>query len=401
MTLFTCLLVMASSGCSDDDNMVIDPPVEDLVTPTEVIENYVEIVHLSYMDAADKARVLKQRIDEFVSNPTMATHEATKRAWLDARVPYGQTEVYRFYDGPIDRAGGPEGQLNAWPMDEVYIDYVDGAPMAGIVNDLSIEISKQNLSSLNEGAMGDVTGIGDTFDEGKAISTGFHAVEFLLWGQDNDEAGPGSRPYTDFLTTADATAENGDRRGMYLQVVAELIVDDLEGLIAEWAPGGAYRTAFLAIDENEALTRMLSGAGILSKGELAAERMDVALRTQDQEDEHSCFADNTHVDILMNATGIHNVYTGRYRWFDGPGVDDLVRQANPTLADNVDAAFTVTFESIDAIPWPFDQAIRENGSDAWNAVDSAVDALFAQADLIVDVGLELGLDNVSVDLPEE
>lgn len=384
--------------CACDGSDISDKAGE--VTRAEVIEAYADLVHTNYVHARDKALALQVKVDAFVADPTAASHEAAKRAWLEARIPYGQTEAFRFAGGPIDDADGPEGELNAWPMDEAYVDYVEGDQNAGIINDDSIDIDKATLAGLNEGAMGDVTGLGAGFDEAKAISTGYHAVEFLLWGQDLDDDGPGQRPFADYLTGGNATAPNGDRRGQYLQIAAALIVEDLDGLVAEWEPGGPYRAAFLDQDATTSLTQMLTGAGVLSKGELAAERMDVALETLDQEDEHSCFADNTHIDILMNATGIQNVFYGRYEWLDGPGVNDLVRAANPNLADRIDAAFIASIESINAIPVPFDQSIRESGSPSWNAVDAAVDALFTQGDLIVEAGLAIGLSNVSVELPE-
>ena len=40
------------------------------------------------------------------------------------------------------------------------------------------------------------------------ISTGWHAIEFLLWGQDLSATGPGARPATDYTT-----APNAERRG--------------------------------------------------------------------------------------------------------------------------------------------------------------------------------------------
>ncbi len=393
---FLCISVLGAAACGDSG----DDPEVPAVSKQDVVDNYGELVFRSYADALEKAVALKRSVDAFVAAPTPASHEAAKRAWLEARYAYGQTEAYRFYGGPIDDEDGPEGQINAWPMDEVYVDYVEGAPDAGIVNDTSIEITKANLSALNEGGMGDVTGIGGTFDEEKAISTGYHAIEFLLWGQDLSVEGPGQRPHTDYLVGEEATAPNGDRRGLYLQVATELLVDDLQSLVDEWALDGAFRTAFVAQDPNVALTKMLTGAGVLSKGELAAERMDVALETLAQEDEHSCFSDNTHIDFLTNALGIQNVWLGRYAWHNGPGVRDLVLAADPELAARVDAAMVDTMDAINAIPAPFDQAIQSQGSPGWNQTNTAVNALFDQADLLVEAGLAIGLDNVSVDLPE-
>ena len=62
---------------------------------------------------------------------------------------------------------------------------------------------------------------------------------------------------------------------------------------------------------NASLRDILTGLGVLSKSELSGERMFVAYDNQDQEDEHSCFSDNTHRDITNNARGIYNVWTGR------------------------------------------------------------------------------------------
>lgn len=416
------MLAAALAACGDDGGDPVTPDAgttpdaapADLVTREEVVAQYAAMVHANYSDALAKALQLQAAIETFLAAPSAAKLESAKRAWLEARLPYGQTEAYRFYDGPIDNAeSGPEGQLNAWPMDEAYVDYVidpasgpDANPPVyiegGVINTLDIEITKEKLAGLNEGGEGDIFNGGDNFDPEKAVSTGYHAIEFLLWGQDFVDGGPGSRPFQDYLIGADATMPNGDRRGEYLRVVTALLIDDLTSLVAAWAPGtaGNFRAEFVGGDPDDALRSMLSGIGILSKGELASERMDVALRSLDQEDEHSCFSDNTHIDILMNATGIQNVYLGRYGYLDGPSVSDLVRQIDPALDSEMREKFEASLKAVQAIPAPFDQAIPETDSESWLKVDTAVKALFAQSDTIIDVGEALGLGNISVDLPE-
>lgn len=393
------MALLALTGCGGDDD---NPPGGDAGPPkTEVLESYAEVVYQNYGAALDTAVALKTAIDTFVSEPSQANLDAAKEAWLAARIPYGQTEAFRFQDGPIDDENGPEGQLNAWPLDEQFIDYVEGADTAGIVNDTSIEITKDRLAGLTEGGEGDVLGVGAAFDPDKAISTGYHAIEFLLWGQDLSAAGPGARPWQDYLTTVDATHPNGDRRGAYLQTVAELLVDDLTFLVAAWAPDGDnYRATFVASDPDVAIRTILTAIAILSKGELGGERMDVALDSLDQEDEHSCFSDNTHVDIAMNAKGVENVYLGRYGSYDGVGIDELVDAADPAVNEKMKELLSTSLAMIDEIPAPFDQAIATNGSDDWNRVSAAVDALFDQGDHFVVVGETLGLGTISAELPE-
>ena len=388
-------LVAALAGCGGGDE----------VDKTAVLEAYANLVHDNYVESRDTALALKTAIDAFVAAPSDSTMNDARTAWLAARRPYGQTEAFRFYGGPIDDDDGPEGQLNAWPLDEAYIDYVATASTAGIVNDPSIDITAARLVSLNEGGEGDIVDRGNgSFDAEAAVATGYHAIEFLLWGQDESETGPGARPWQDYLTDANATAPNGDRRGQYLTVAAQILVDDLDTMVNAWAPEDAssYRNAtFLAAgNEDTALRNVIGAIGILSKGELAGERMDVALDTNDQEDEHSCFSDNTHVDIEMNALGIQNVYLGRYGSTSGPSIRDLVAAKDEALADEIATMMETSLTAIGAIPTPFDQAIRTRDSDGWKKVDTAVNALFDQGDKISEIGPALELGSISVELPE-
>ena len=132
------------------------------------------MVASSYADAHAAAVELRDAIASFVADPSEAGLEAARQAWLDAREPYGQTEAFRFYDGPIDNPEtGPEGRLNAWPMDEAYVDYVEGMPDAGIINDAASHptIDAELLSQLNEQG-------GET-----NIASGYPAIEFLLWAK--------------------------------------------------------------------------------------------------------------------------------------------------------------------------------------------------------------------------
>ena len=250
-----------------------------------------------------EAEALQAALEAFVADPTEATLAAAKQAWLDARVLYGPTEAFRFYDGPIDNPDdGPEGQINAWPLDEAYIDYVEGDAAAGIINDAAgvPEITTEVLVAANE-------------EGGESnISTGWHAIEFLLWGQDLTADGAGARPLTDYTTSPTA-----ERRATYLTLLAQLLVDDLSGVRDQWDPeDGAYRETFLA-DPGQAVANIFRSMGALSQGELAGERIAVAYDTKDQEDEHSCFSDNTTTDIAGNAIGVRMIYTADYPGIDG------------------------------------------------------------------------------------
>ncbi len=85
---------------------------------------------------------------------------------------------------------------------------------------------------------------------------------------------------------------------------------------------------------------MLFGMGSLSLGELAGERMKVALEANSYEDERDCFSDNTHNSHYYNGQGIANVCTGNYTRVDGselngPSLSALVAELNPELDDTL------------------------------------------------------------------
>ena len=382
-SLITALALFGTAilaGCQLADQ---GPDPEEL--KPAVIQNYASGAHALYSQSLASAQEMDAAIDTFLADPTPATLEAAKRAWLRARDDYGPTEVLRFYGGPIDNEeDGPEGLLNAWPMDEAYVDYVDGDATAGIINDPSIAIDAATLVSLNE-------------EGGEAnVSTGWHAIEFLLWGQDMDANGPGARPLEDYTTNP-----NADRRAAYLSVSSDLLLAHLQDMVNAWAPGASnYRAQFVAMDADEALANIITGAGALSKGELAGERMFVAYSERSQEDEHSCFSDNTNADIIGNARGVRMVITGDYGSVVGPGVLDLFAAQNPELAQRLELELAASVDATRRIPAPFDQHLTDSAPDSGfgrGQVLRAIQALEKQADTIVEGAQAFGLTiNTSV-----
>lgn len=362
---------------------VFASPVFAAPSAAQVSQHYANLVEANYQDVLTRVKALQTAVDTFVAAPSVEGLEQAKQAWLAAREPYGQTEAFRFYAGPIDDAKGPEGQINAWPLDESYIDYVKGNSKAGIINKPNVAITKQKLASLNEKG-------GE-----ENVSTGFHAIEFLLWGQDFNKEGPGNRSYTDFV---DGQAPNADRRRTYLKTVTELLVDDVQYLVEAWQPNAKnYRARFEK--DPQAVRKMLVGMGVLSRAELAGERMEVALASRDQEDEHSCFSDNTHRDIVTNAEGIRNVWLGQYKRIDGtdikgPSLQELVQASNPQAAEKLSRDLEATLAAVNAIQAPFDREIAE--TEGRRRVQKAVQLLRKQSDSMVEAAKAIGIQRLNV-----
>lgn len=320
-------------------------------TENQVVAQYSALVFASYDDALIGAQRMQTAIEQFVARPTARGLEAARSEWRAAREFYSRTEAFRFYGGPIDGDDGPEPRINSWPVDESYVDSVKGRMDSGIINDPSVPITEERLIALNQR------------DGEENVATGWHAIEFLLWGQDFSDTGPGDRSFEDYV---DGKALHADRRRAYLKLVTKLLIEDLTHVRDAWKPGeNNYRQSFDR-EARDSLRRILLGLGSLARGELAGERLEVALATQEQEDEQSCFSDNTHRDVVNNAIGLRNVWSGRLQRtsgesLSGASLSALVAARDPALAGRIDTTLDELVAAAEAIHPPFDQEIR--GSD--------------------------------------
>jgi putative iron-regulated protein len=366
----------------------------------QIAENYSNILEAGYQDSYNTALTFQTKINAFIASPTAQGLADAKNAWLAAREPYTQTEIGRFYGGPIDGSTG-DALLNSWPVDEGYIDYLAGdshgyaayaAPdfTTGVINmPKQFPVIDESVLITNNQPDGGTTNFnGDDVE----VSAGYHAIEFLLWGQDDTPARdkiPGQRSYRDYLTTGAATAPNGARRAKYLQVVTQLLVDDLKSLVDAWAPNANnYRKTFLT-DPPAAIADMFVGIGTLAKDELAAERMGVPLALHAQEQEHSCFSDNTHRDLYLDLQGIINVYYGKYIRTDGTiitgmGLSDYVKAISTADDTKMKALLSTAQTSLLNIEAnkPFDWLISSSNPSGNQIVQTGVAAVSAVADWI-------------------
>ena len=383
-----------------------------------VTRTYVDIAHAAYEDSLISARTLRQAIGAFLDAPSAATLEQARDAWIEARVPYQQTEVYRFGNPIVDEW---EGKVNAWPLDEGLIDYVDadayGAESeentfyaANVIANPTLTVAGRTIDASTIDA--DLLRSLHEVDEVEAnVATGYHAIEFLLWGQDLNGTGPGAgdRPATDFMPGADCTGGHCERRRAYLMAATDLLIADLEEIVAAWGPDGGGRATLDALPATGQIAVMLNGMGSLSYGELAGERMQLGLMLHDPEEEHDCFSDNTHNSHYDDARGIHNVYHGRYRRIDGsvvegPSLADLVRAAAPDVDAEMRARLDATAAAMqrlkdiaDSGEMAYDQMLGESNPEGNAIVQEAVDALKAQTRVMEQAAVALGVESLEIE----
>ncbi len=380
----------------------------------QVLEGYRRVAEASYQATLQGVIELQAVVDALITQPSPATLDAARQAWRAARVPYAQTEALRFGNWFVDAW---EGRVNAWPIDEGFLDYVSADYLASPTN----PNARANLIAAEQIRIGERSLNSQTLDEGllealqtlsdheSNVATGFHAIEFFLWGQDLNRHGGGSgdRPWTDFALGAEdctdgpipAPARHCERRRAVLQALLTLLRRELEQMTVVWgAQAGSYGDRLVQGPADEGLRRVLFGLSSMAGDELAGERLQVALLSQAPEEEQDCFSDDTHNAIYFNALGIDNFYFGRFGALQAPQtLADLARATEPALAAQIERALQATQAAVAAIRQAgaqgavFDTLIRPGNAQGAAMIQAAIDALQTQAQLFEALGQALDL----------
>lgn len=392
----------------------------------DVVKTYADVAAAMYGDAVIAASELKTKIDAFLKDPTDATLADARKAWIAARVPYQQTEGYRFGNPPVDDL---EGRVNAWPLDEGLIDYV--APAYGetsdenpyyalnVIANPTLKMGRKTVDA-NKITAKLLNSLQEAGEVEANVAIGYHAIEFLLWGQDLNGTGPGAgdRKATDYVQGEGCSNKNCDRRAQYLSVVTDLLVADLKDMAALWAPKGKARVALTKKKPGAAIAAMFTGLGSLSYGELAGERMKLGLILHDPEEEHDCFSDNTHNSHYYDIKGMTSIWAGTYVRLDGskvegPSLKSYAEAKAPAEAKTLDADFAATLakaqvlkDRADGGKEAYDQMIGEGNAEGNKVVQDVIDGLVQQTRGVEAVVAKLGVKitvegSDSLDAPEK
>jgi putative iron-regulated protein len=342
---------------------------------TAQIDAYIALVHESYELSYKDAKVLVAAVNTMFAKPSEVSLAAARKAWISARPAYLHTEAFRFYNGPIDAV---EAEINAWPVNEAVIDYVEGNLKAGLVNDRKLKLSIGNLEAINK----------KKYDTD--VTIGWHAVEFLLWGQDLSATGAGNRPYTDYI----AGKNNNDRRRKYLKMATSQLAEEIEHVGDQWdvKRKSSFASKFKALPQREAVGRMINGMAVLAGHELKVEGLEAALASGSARQEQSQFSDTSKQDFLNSLQGIKRVWTETK-------LGSLMTLRNAGLADKITALIADAETKLAAVGQPWDQVLAAPpGSAERKSAEDATTSLRNLADGLKAAGNALG---VLVLMPED
>ena len=408
--------ILSAAGLALATGLCLSLPVRAAeVDEKAVAAHFAEVGLAKYQDALSTAEALDRAVNAFLAAPSDTTLAAAREAWKQARVPYLRTEVYRFGNPVVDDW---EGRVNAWPLDEGLIDYVDESYgsesdenalfTANVIANRTIKIDGKDVDAteitpeLLAGKLHSAGGVDAN------VATGYHAIEFLLWGQDLNGTGPGAgnRPYTDY-DLKNCTNGNCDRRAAYLKAASALLVSDLREMADKWQPGGEAAKV-ITDDPKKGVAAILTGMGSLSYGELAGERMKLGVLLHDPEEEQDCFSDNTYNSHLNDALGIREAYLGTYTRVDGTAMTgsaltELVAARDKALDEEMKAKLQKTVSAMEAIAKraeggeAYDQMLAEGNAEGNKAIQTAVDDLVDQSKTVQRIIAALDLGNIKLE----
>lgn len=352
----------------------------DAVTAGAVIETYADIGQASYKDALGTAELLRVAIEDLLNNPTEEMLDVAREAWQMARSPYEQSQLFVHANPLISQW---TGRVNAWPVDVDYLDKVSSTPdsqsSAGMT---ATRISELHFAGGNQ----------------ESVASGYHAIEYLLWGSDTSgaeekgvEEGAGQRAATDY-DLENCTNEDCALRGEYLYASVNLLIDDLNEMAGHWSVTGEIRRALMA-DPDLGIAMMIKGMGSLSYGELAGARLLNSVQSNDPHSELDQFSNNSHVAYLLNARGMVSVYFGEYfsserELTTGASLADLLEQTDPDLDEEFRVALGLSLARMRLMieyardEEAFDLMIGEGNEEGSSRIFAVIDALVAQTEIL-------------------
>ena len=318
-------------------------PEDANASQADVIANVARTVIVgTYADLADKTTELFEDVAALNLSSSEDNLVEAQQAWRRASSAWEQSEAFLF--GPVETMG-IEPMLDSWPVDLSGIDTV----LTG-------------GDSLTSGFVSNLDG----------ALKGFHTIEFLLFGEENDKV------------AADLTA----REKEYLAAATENLASTARTLSDAWAAGAGNHVAeFLNIDgsgiylnEAGALQELIRGMSAIA---VKASNIKISdpFSASNAELVESQFSFNTLMDLADNIRGIENIYIGRYLDQDGPGLNDLVRRDNPDLDDRIRAAISSAIAGIRGISFPFRDAVLAPGAAA--QIEAAIAAV-AELQVLLD-----------------
>ena len=237
------------TGCGDntDQNDVSSAMVDSVVLP-------------SYSRLSNASQDLNQALQNLVNNPTQSTYDKAKISWRSARKTWEVTETWAY--GPAETLDF-DPNLDDWPVS---------------TNELAATLdSKSNFTA-------------KTLQNLDTTSRGFHGIEYVLFGRNNN-----------------LVEDLSSNELAYLKSAGEDLENNADGLLQAWSGSEGFGSTVVKADPRSAIADILAGMeGCLA--EVADGKLGGAFDTNDSGELESTFSGNTGTDIVFNIKGVKTAW---------------------------------------------------------------------------------------------
>jgi len=237
------------TGCGDntDQSDVSSAMVDSVVLP-------------SYSRLSNASQDLNQALQNLVNNPTQSTFDKAKISWRSARKTWEVTETWAY--GPAETLDF-DPNLDDWPVS---------------TNELAATLdSKSNFTA-------------KTLQNLDTTSRGFHGIEYVLFGRNNN-----------------LVEDLSSNELAYLKSAGEDLENNADGLLQAWSGSEGFGSTVVKADPRSAIADILAGMeGCLA--EVADGKLGGAFDTKDSGELESTFSGNTGTDIVFNIKGVKTAW---------------------------------------------------------------------------------------------
>ena len=277
----------------------------------ELMDAYLNRIDVELADASNNFQRFGSQVESFLQQPSAEQLGALRESWLAAHNSYEATVLHRFFaDQILDEPQALalfelQYQLDHWPILPGYIDYVGDYPESGIVNDMTVPLEAAVMRERH----------GEFYIN--EASTGFHVLEFMLWGEHGD--GSEQRPYTDYLpATALSPEQQADglqlsqlspnRRRAFLALNAALLEEDFQALVNTWSANSVnYRAGVDATAAEELLLDLLNAITGMLSDELLVRTLYPMLNGEFEESLPSVFSTTSPATVSAQLAGLETL----------------------------------------------------------------------------------------------
>ena len=363
LRLICAISLVCLAACSPKQTEEASKPSTVIKFDSSAFSAQVGIEAYTSLSRANRsAQVMDSKLASFMHHPNPMSQEEITQSWRQAYDDFLASLIFAYLpiqdppDWHTQRIAYSDllVQLDSWPIEGGYIDYIQGYPFSGIVNDLTLVIDEKNIRSQHG------------FTDPSNASLGYHAIEFMFWGQEGKRSAHDFFPQENTapvpINDAEESLHNDDeqdindeglrhageslhipqnhnRRRQYTKLLSEILQKDLHRIQRRWEVSSGYYAQLLqqSSPENTLQAALIAGQRFISE-ELLQKRFQLT---------SSEFSNSSQQDLLALLMGLESWYLPKDEEQQEASLGFMMQQADSQIATDFIQSLATTKSCIE------------------------------------------------------